>query len=151
MQFVWTPASGSLSCTDCAEPLITATDDQVFVVKVTDADGCMDFDTVRVRVNKLRPIYFPNVFDPEQGTFPNNFFTGFSGPAATGMVLLRVFDRWGSLVYEVRDIPLNQPNLGWDGTINGKKADTGVYVWYAKVRFVDNVELDYDGDVTVIR
>lgn len=148
--FEWTPPLG-LSCLDCAEPLITGTESQLYIVKITDEDGCMDTDSVNIRVNKVRPIYFPNVFDPETGRYPNNFFTGFSGPAAVGMNLFRIFDRWGSLVFEGKDIPLNNPNQGWDGTINGKPAGTGVYTWYALVGFVDGVEGEYSGSITVIR
>ncbi len=150
MIFEWTPSSG-LSCTDCAEPLITALESQLYVVKVTDEDGCMDTAHVNVRVNKLRPIYFPNIFDPEKGEFPNNFFTGFSGPAGAGIRLLRIYDRWGSLVFEGKNIPLSEPNRGWDGSVNGKPGSTGVYTWYALVNFVDGKEIQYDGNITLIR
>jgi hypothetical protein len=67
------------------------------------------------------------------------------------MKVFRVYDRWGALVFEGKNIPFNEPNEGWDGTINGKIADTGVYVWYASVQFIDGVELEYSGDITVIR
>ena len=149
--FMWTPVSGALSCNDCPNPLITATDDQVFVVKITDQDGCMDSTTVSIRVNKLRPVYFPNIFDPEKGVFPNNFFTGFSGPAATQLRLFRVYDRWGALVYEGANMPLNDPSIGWNGLVKGQKANPGVYTWYALVGFVDGVEIQYDGNITLIR
>jgi hypothetical protein len=150
VSFAWTPSEG-LSCTDCPEPLITAIGSQLYLAKITDADGCMDTATIRLTVNKQRPIYFPNIFDPSTGVFPNNFFTGFSGPAATAMKVFRVYDRWGALVFEGKNIPFNAPNEGWDGTINGKNADTGVYVWYASVQFIDGVEQEYSGDITVIR
>jgi hypothetical protein len=64
--------------------------------------------------------------------------------------MLRIYDRWGSLVFENRDMALNEPYQGWDGTARGKPVD-GVFAWYALVRFVDGVELEYKGDVTVLR
>jgi hypothetical protein len=149
MQFMWTPADGSVSCSDCAEPIIQGTNTQAYIVKITDEDGCMDTDTVRVRVNKERPIYFPNAILP--GSAFNYAFTGFSGPAADQINLLRVYDRWGSLVFEDRAMPLNDLTRGWDGNIDGKPADVGVYVWYALVGFVDGIELEYKGDVNIIR
>jgi SprB repeat/CHU_C Type IX secretion signal domain len=148
--YEWTPALG-LDCTDCPAPLITGISDQWYIVKVTDGDGCIGLDTVKVTVKKERPIYFPNIFDPQTGTFPNNFFTGFSGPAASNMKVLRVFDRWGSLVFEGNNIPLNDPNRGWDGRVKGRLGDTGVYTWYATVAFIDGVEILYDGNITLIR
>ncbi len=147
--FMWTPAT-ALSCDDCDEPVITATNSQVYLAKITDADGCMDTATVRITVNKQRPIYYPNVFTPNS-TDDNAGFTGYSGPAGIGMNIFRVYDRWGSLVFEGKNLSLNDPNVGWDGTINGKDAASGVYTWYAVVLFVDDVALEYSGDITVVR
>lgn len=146
--FEWSPGNG-LSSTTVANPVALAIDDIRYVVKITDNDGCMAFDTVTIRVRKERPIFFPNVFMPER-PYPNDHFTGFSGPAAERISVLRIFDRWGSMVYERRDFPLNEPNFGWDGTHKGQRVD-GVFAWYASVRFVDGAELQYEGDVTVLR
>ena len=148
--FLWTPAT-ALSCSDCAEPLITATDNQTYIAKITDEDGCMDTASVRVTVNKIRPVYFPNIFDPSSTDPDNNRFTGYANPAAASMNIFRVYDRWGSLVYEGKNIALNEPALGWDGTIKGKGAPTGVYTWYAVVLFVDGITQEYSGDITVVK
>ncbi|MBK6995819.1 MAG: hypothetical protein IPH31_13135 [Lewinellaceae bacterium] len=147
--FEWTPAIG-LSENNIPDPTATAIDDIVYTVKITDEDGCMAFDTVTIRVNKQRPVYFPNIFKPESSDFYNGRFTGYSGPAAEQISLLRIYDRWGSLIYENRDFDLNEPSIGWDGTAKGQKVD-GVFAWYAMVRFIDGTELQYEGDVTVIR
>ncbi len=146
--FDWSPAIG-LSETNIAEPTATAINDITYIVKITDEDGCMAFDTVIIRVKKDRPVYFPNIFSPDK-PYPNDHFTGFGGPAAEQISLLRIYDRWGSLVFENRDFDLNEPNFGWDGTAKGQKVD-GVFAWYALVRFIDGAELQYDGDVTVLR
>ena len=146
--FEWTPPLG-LSDPTAAEPTITAVNNQLYVVKITDEDGCMASDTVRIRVNAKRPVYFPNVFAPDK-PFPNDHFTGFSGPAAEQFSLLRIYDRWGELIFERQDFPLNEPNFGWDGLYKGQKV-IGVFTGYALVRFVDQVELLYEGSVTVVR
>ena len=146
--FEWTPPLGLSDITD-AEPTITAVSNQLYVVKITDEDGCMAFDTVSIMVNKKRPVYFPNIFAPDK-PYPNDHFTGFSGPAAEQITLLRIYDRWGALIFERQDFDLNEPNLGWDGLYKGEKM-TGVFAWYAFVRFVDQVELQYEGSVTVVR
>ncbi|GAB4499857.1 MAG: hypothetical protein OHK0019_37530 [Saprospiraceae bacterium] len=146
--FEWTPPLG-LSDVTIAEPTITAISNQIYVIKITDEDGCVAFDTVNIRVNNQRPIYFPNVFAPDK-PFPNDHFTGFSGPAAEQFTLLRIYDRWGELIFERHDFPLNEPNLGWDGTYKGDKV-IGVFTWYAIVRFVDQAEFQYEGSVTVVR
>jgi hypothetical protein len=148
--YEWSPTLG-LSNNSVAEPVITAIEEQYYILKVTDDDGCIAFDTVHVRVNKIRPVYFPNIFKPEGATqFGNDFFTGYSGPAALQINLLRIYDRWGSLVYENRDFPLNEPSFGWDGTYKGDKMN-GVFTWYATVGFVDGQEFGYEGSITVLR
>lgn len=148
VSFEWTPPLG-LSDVTVAEPTITAISSQLYVVKITDEDGCMAFDTVRVRVANKRPIYFPNVFAPDK-PYPNDHFTGFSGPAAEQFRILRIYDRWGELIFEKENFPLNEPNLGWDGLYKGEKM-MGVFTWYASVRFVDQQEFQYEGNVTVVR
>ncbi len=36
-----------------------------------------------------------------------------------------ILNRWGQKVFESSD-----PERGWDGTINGRQADVGVYLWF---------------------
>ena len=146
--FEWTPPQG-LSDPTVAEPTATAIANQYYIVKITDVDGCVAFDTVRIRVANNRPIYFPNVFAPDK-PYPNDHFTGFSGPAAEQITVLRIYDRWGELIFEKTNFDLNEPNLGWDGTYRGEKV-IGVFAWYASVRFVDQQEFQYEGSVTVVR
>lgn len=146
--YAWSPDLGVDDVT-IAEPTITAITSQVYTITITDDDGCTAVDNVQIIVNSNRPMYFPNVFGPEKN-FPNNFFTGFGGPAAESITLLRVYDRWGSLIYETRSNPLNTPEKGWDGTYKGELVQ-GVFTFYAFVRFIDGVELQYEGDITVVR
>jgi hypothetical protein len=73
--------------------------------------------------------------------------------------LLEVYDRWGNLVYQGKDIKAEDPgNLvtddvthGWDGTFNGKEVVTGVYAWRARVRFIDEEVKNFAGDLTLLR
>lgn len=145
--YAWTPPLG-LSCTTCPEPTITAIQNQWYIIKITDESGCVAYDTVKIEVNRKRPVYFPNVFSPDKPE--NDHFTGFANPAAKLITLLRIYDRWGSLVFETKDIPLNDPYLGWDGNYKGKPMN-GVFAFYALVEFVDEEVLQYEGSVTVYR
>ncbi|MBU6342056.1 MAG: gliding motility-associated C-terminal domain-containing protein [Bacteroidetes bacterium] len=148
VDYSWTPSLG-LDCTNCPNPYATAIQDIAYIIKVTDETNCMAFDTVLVHVNKKRPVYFPNILDPDKN-YPNATFTGFANPAAQQIDLLRIYDRWGELIFETKNIPLNDPNLGWDGYYKGKPMN-GVFAYYALVRFVDEEVLQYEGNVTVFR
>nr|HPR00879.1 gliding motility-associated C-terminal domain-containing protein [Saprospiraceae bacterium] len=121
-----------------------------YVVQIMDATGCIAKDTIEIRVNNNRPIFFPNVISPNGDNTNDVFYIG-SNQAATGIEVLRVFDRWGGLLYEGYNLPLNDQNVGWDGTRNGETLPPGVYVFMAVIRFVDNVSLPYSGDITIVR
>lgn len=150
--FEWMPTTG-LSCSDCPQPTVTGITTTDYILKITDEDGCMSVDTATIIVVKERPIYLPNVITPDdQSVWPNDRFTIFSGPAAERIELLRIYDRWGELVYEERDLPLGaDTGRGWDGTFRDKKVNPGVFAFVAYVRFVDQEVLEYSGSVTVVR
>jgi gliding motility-associated-like protein len=60
---------------------------------------------------------------------------------------MRIFDRWGELIFESKDI-----NQGWNGTYNGENSPDGVYVW--KIRYVDienQIPQEIIGHVTLLR
>lgn len=150
MRFEWLPTEG-IEFPNRPNVSIQAVRDQVYIVKITDEDGCMDTDTVRLRVKDDRPVYIPNVIMPDKATNPQNGrFTVYTNAAAQGIELLRIFDRWGELVYEGGGLPVNDPTTGWDGRFNGKLVE-GVFAYYVQVRFIDGKVVAYDGDVTVVR
>ena len=59
---------------------------------------------------------------------------------------MRVFNRWGELVFESHDI-----KQGWDGYYKGKISPQDVYVYQVWVRFTDNKEVQRTGDLTLFR
>ena len=65
--------------------------------------------------------------------------------------LLRIYSRWGELVFERANFPANQSNLGWDGRFRGKDFPTDVLVFYAEIEMPDGRLLVRSGDVTLIR
>jgi gliding motility-associated-like protein len=101
-------------------------------------------------VNIIRPIYIPNVFSPD-GDGINDFFYIQGGPASDGIEVLRIFDRWGAVVYEDFNIDLNDEYRGWDGTFRGKPVNSGVFTFHTNIHFLDNETLTYSGTITVVR
>ncbi|MBV6428267.1 MAG: hypothetical protein KIPDCIKN_02793 [Haliscomenobacter sp.] len=147
--FSWAPAD-QLSCNSCAAPIAQPLRNVIFSVTVTDPNGCTAQDEVAVFVVKNRPLFIPNSFSPNaDGT--NDFFTIYGGLSARSIRLLRIFDRWGELLFEGKDIPLGSEPLGWDGTFRGEPLPSGVYVYYAEVDFIDGEVLPVKGDVSLVR
>ena len=64
---------------------------------------------------------------------------------------LRVFNRWGEVVYEQINFPVNDPMYGWDGKYKGNKPHPDVYVYQVEV-FCENSEVvRFEGNVALIQ
>jgi hypothetical protein len=117
-----------------------------FLVQITDQYGCTASDRVQVEVVNYR-IYTPNVFAP--GSLQNGIFTVFAGPGIENIRILRVYDRWGGLVFENKNFAPGDLSAGWDGRIGSTAAGPGVFVWYAELEGKDGRVLRLNGDVTI--
>jgi gliding motility-associated-like protein len=95
-------------------------------------------------------VYIPNVLKPDSDQ-QNDFFTVFAARDVERIELLQIYDRWGSLVFENRHFQASEPSLGWDGRIRGDAAAPGVYIYIAKVLYVNGISEWLKGDLTVIR
>ncbi|MFT7589760.1 MAG: gliding motility-associated-like protein [Limisphaerales bacterium] len=111
--------------------------------------SCINRDTISVYENVFcfcDPI-FPNAFTPNSDGL-NDQFKALNVevcPFVSGY-LLEVYDRNGELVFSATD-----PLLGWDGSIKGKDAELGTYLFYASYEFTLNEEVLESGTVTLIR
>lgn len=114
----WYPPEG-LSCTDCLNPIAEPDETTRYYLEVTDELGCTNIDSVVVFAYPA--IYVPNAFTP--GGNENNpvFYVYGTGIAEFS---LTIFNRWGQMIYHSTDM-----EEGWDGTMNGKDVQTGVYIW----------------------
>lgn len=119
-----------------------------YSVQIFDLRGCSATDRIFIRVDNF-DIYVPNVIYP--GRVSNDAFTIFAGDGVTGIRLMRIYDRWGSHVFEKRNFLPNDLAAGWDGTDRGRPVNPGVFAWYAEVEFRDGQVRLLKGDVTVVR
>jgi len=49
------------------------------------------------------------------------------------------------------NFPVNDPQQGWNGKLEGKDIVPGVYTWIAIIRTKDGTVKMHTGDVTVVR
>jgi gliding motility-associated-like protein len=105
---------------------------------------------VEVSFEDCRQVYFPNSFSPN-GDGNNDYFLPLDGGDVEIVRYFKVFDRWGGLVHEAVSFRPNDTSMGWDGRVDGSKANGGVYTWVAEVMFRDgNVEMKA-GSVNLVR
>ena len=147
--FSWTPPENA-SCTDCPFPTVRPTASTTYQVSVIDENGCAASDNVTVFVFLDRPIFIPNSFTPNNDGF-NDRLGIFAGPAVRGVRSLKIFSRWGEEVYSNENYPLNDDMSGWDGTYKGQELNPGVFAYVAEIEFIDDVVVQFEGDITLIR
>ena len=123
-----------------------------YVVTIINDVGCITSDSVLIVVEVYKPIYIPNVISANQDDI-NDRVTVYGNHAAKvfGVLQFQIFDRWGGLLWERTNFELNDPSLGWDGTVDGEPVNPGVYTYMVVVDFLDDIPVTYHGTVTVLR
>jgi len=122
-----------------------------YVLTVTDRNGCTATDAMALRVQRIIGVYVPNALSILPTTDENSRLELNFGPAVQRVTLLQVYDRWGTLLHEVRNALPGDQSQAWDGQYRGDPVLPGVYIWRLEVELVDGVVERYEGDVTVVR
>jgi len=98
-------------------PVVLNPEPQTICAYLYTADGCVD--SLCRQIAFYPTIVVPNFFTPN-GDMINDVLEIQS--TNTDRLLQRIYNRWGQLVFETE-----QPDLFWDGNVNGKPAAAGVY------------------------
>jgi gliding motility-associated-like protein len=149
ISYSWVPPA-TLDCSDCPQPVSTTKLNTKYTVTVVDSNGCKNTSFVEVIVTcKGADIFLPNTFSPN-GDGSNDIFYA-RGKGLDRVKSLRIFNRWGEIVFEKRDFPVNDPSVGWDGKYKGNKALPDVYVYQVEI-FCENGEIvRFSGNVALIQ
>jgi gliding motility-associated-like protein len=138
ISYSWTPAS-FMDDTSSLHPHVNPSADFVYALQVASKDSC-GFATDSVKVKVYKAVYVPNAFTPngdglnDTWNIPTlNAFSDYE---------IRVFNRWGQLVY------LSKNKSGWDGRLNGKDQPTGVYPYVISIKDTDVI---LKGWVVIVR
>lgn len=146
----WTP-NDWLSCDNCLQPDLIPLESTWFTLRATDPEsGCFLEDRVLVQVKRDVDIYIPNIFSPDDDG-KNDRFTIFADPGVELIEEFKVFDRWGEMVYTNENFYPNNPEIGWDGTLDNRDMNPGVFVYTASIRFVDGRVETRKGSITLVR
>ena len=145
VNYSWFPPN-AVSDPSIADPTALITQTTTFTVTISDS-VCTVSDQVTVTVYELNcdepDIFVPDAFTPNGDG--NNDILFVRGRFLTRMEL-KVFDRWGELVFETTD-----QSQGWDATYKGKPVDPAVFVYWLEATCADGQEFFKKGNVTVIR
>jgi gliding motility-associated-like protein len=151
-QVQWT-ATDPLQCATCVTTTLgPVTVSQWVTVQGWTAAGCSGTDQVEIRIKELErsDVYIPNSFSPN-GDGINDVFRVYGGEGLRMIRQFAVYDRWGNALYLQRNLPVNDPSAGWDGTFRGRVMDPGVYVYTIELELSDGSTRLYKGDVNLLK
>lgn len=145
----WNVPDG-LSCTTCPQPMAGPKANTKYNVTFVDKNGCHNTGEVQVIVLCNNDnIFVPNTFSPNGDGSNDVFYV--RGKGLNRVKTLRIFNRWGQVVFERTNVAVNDPSMGWDGTFKGAKPIPGVYVYELEI-FCDNSQvIHFGGNVALIQ
>lgn len=122
----------------------------IYEWKLQTDRGCDSIHVLVLKILKRGDVFIPNVFTPN-GDGVNDRFMVFATPEIKEIQRLRIYDRWGQMVFEQLKFSPNELAYGWDGTVRGQKSNPSVFVctveWYDAAGEYHLLT----GDVTLIR
>ncbi|MEO6948666.1 MAG: PKD domain-containing protein [Ginsengibacter sp.] len=147
---VWQPNNGIIKNNNSGAITIKPVQTTTYSIAVKNNGGCLALDKVTVFVlcNNAN-IFIPNTFSPNGDGVNDVFFP--RGKGVFKIKNIRVFDRWGQVVFERSNIMANDITTGWNGTYNGRKLGAEVFVYMVTLVCENNESIHLKGDLTLIR
>jgi gliding motility-associated-like protein len=145
----WTP-SDYLSCINCPSPVSRPQSEMNYVITVYNSHNCEAKDTVNLKgICTEGSIYIPGAFTPNHDG-KNDVFT-INGSGVRIIKSLRIYNRWGEIVFEKKNFYPNDNSSAWNGTYKGAEAATAAYVYFAEMECEAGETFIRKGTVTLIR
>lgn len=146
---LWTPTQ-SIIRNNFPGVTVKPTETTEYTVEVRNAGGCKSKDKVTVFIicNGAN-IFIPNTFSPN-GDGANDIFY----PRGSGLFTiktLRIFSRWGEVMFERSNFMPNDAAAGWNGTFKGMKLTPDVYVYTIDVVCDNSTVMTLKGNVALIQ
>lgn len=140
----------NVACPTCRNPNILPLSISVFPVVVTDkTTKCTAKDSVKVQIEGSFTERVPNAFTPNNDGL-NDVFNVIPDNCIKIVRRLRIFNRWGNLVFDKMDL-LPQKNEGWTGLNQNTPLASDVYAFIMEIEFVDSTTKKITGEVNLVR
>ena len=114
-----------------------------YVATVTDYKNCVAVDSAEVAYEHEWCLRIPTAFSPNGDGFNDTWII--ENLELYPQVDLKIFDRWGSLIF----VTGNAADEAWDGTLDGRKLPIDSYHWVIDLNYQDYKPIT--GNVTIVR
>ncbi len=148
--YTWTPPT-QLICATCPETPAYPLESILYTITSYNINGCVASDDVYIEVlpNPGNATFIPNTFTPNGDNFNDYFFA--YGYNLESIKSMRIYDRWGSMIFIKENLDAEAESEGWDGTYNGELVNQGVYAYIVELTFHNGITTKYQGNITLIR
>lgn len=148
-QWKWEPATG-LDDPNSPNPIANPVQTTTYTCVAINGGGCLarDVTTVHILCDKNN-IFIPNTFSPNNDGMNDAFFA--RGTGLFSIKSIRIFNRWGEMVFSKQDAAPNLAGDGWDGMYKGKPAPSDVYVYVMEIVCENNKVIPVKGNISLIR
>ncbi len=143
VNYYWQPAN-YLNSTSSANPIFTGSQNTQYFVAVKNQAGCVNNDTVNVKVFKEAAIWVPTAFTPNNDGLNDHIYPILIG--IKELTYFRIWNRWGQLIFET-----TTQAAGWNGKFNGELQPSSNFVWMVVAITADGRQLSQKGNVILIR
>jgi gliding motility-associated-like protein len=149
VNYLWTPAT-FLSCTNCPNPVATVREPITYKVQVSNAFGCEASDSRVINlVCNTESVFLPNTFTPNGDGVNDLWYPRGSG--IRNVRFLKVFNRWGQMIFERTNFSTDDRNAGWDGTFKGVALAPDVFVYTMGLECTNGERFETKGNVMIVR
>ncbi|MEO6233374.1 MAG: PKD domain-containing protein [Ferruginibacter sp.] len=147
--YTWSPPD-YLNCTACLSPVSTPKNSITYTITAANADGCKASDTVSLRIacaNNL--VFIPKAFSPNNDNLNDRFTVTGSGIKQIRSIV--IYSRWGKLIFERKNVQINDRTNSWDGYFKGEPMPAGAYVYQIQTECDGGEIFDFRGNVVLLR
>ncbi len=148
-EYRWYPSTW-LSCTTCPSPVASPRQTITYTLEAKNEGGCVSRDLLSLFVfcNNSN-LFVPNTFSPNSNGHNDVFYP--RGKGVFSIRSMRIFNRWGDLVFEQMNFMPNDASKGWNGMHKGKAAPQDVYIYTLEIICENNTIFNEKGNITLIR
>ncbi len=145
----WSPTSGMFR-NNYPGITVKPTETIEYTVEVSNDGSCLARDRVTVYVLcDNANVFIPNTFSPNNDGTNDVFY-----PRGSGIFRIKdmkIFTRWGEVIFEKTNFYANDILSGWNGTFKNKQLPADVFVYTINIICDNNTILTYKGNVTLVR
>ncbi len=138
VSFNWNFGDGSTETSFSPSHLFTQSGQYTVELTATNAIGCSDSYSLIIEVLDIpSSLTIPNIFTPN-GDHQNDEFIIVAERIES--YNLQILNRWGNVILTIQD-----PETGWDGTIQGDQATEGTYFYQVTATGIDKKNYNETG------